>query len=151
MSYKSILEGHSCKCLANANENYTDLFARKVGDTKDFKLRDFKTHHERGKPVTSNLCEDICGFRGLSIELWNDESKEYIIEKFVLTVSISPMIKPKNQIGVFRLTDGTGKVEHTPNQKHGTEIYHHDLYKSDNFAVEKLEIIELVPIINPNV
>jgi hypothetical protein len=151
MSYKSISEGHNCKCLIDAHDNNKDTFARKVGDTKDFKIRDFKTHHERGKILETESCEDICGFRGLSVELWNEESKDYVIDKFSLTVKLAPMKKPSHQIGVFKIVENAGKVKHTPNQRHGQEIYHHDLYKSDTFVIENLEIIEMIPLFNPNV
>lgn len=152
MEFKLINNGHNCKCLSQSVENYEDTFARKVDATQDFKLRDFKTHHERGVLLEDNSCQGICGFRGISIEIWNDESKGYISNKFSLTFGISPQYKkPKSQIGVFKLKEGAGKVKHTPNQKHGVEIFHYDLYKSDTFAIDMLELVEMIPLFNPNV
>jgi len=152
MNFTVLSEGHSCSCHAKATENCIDTFARKVGDAKDLKSRDFKSHHERGVPLENASCEDVCGHRGVSIFVWNSESKTYILDKFSLTFGISPMIKrPKYQLGVFQVAQGLGKVKHTPNQKHGVEIYHYDLYKCDDFAVENLVLVDLLPLFTPNV
>lgn len=148
MNFTTISEGNNCNCHNKASENCVDVFARKVGDTKDFKSRDFRTDFERGKPLEDTACSELCGHRGLSINLWNDESKRYVIAKFALTLSISPMIKkPKSQIGIFKMSVDTGKVKHTPNQKNGVDKYHYDLYKSDEFCVEKLTLIEMVTFV----
>lgn len=152
MNFTTLSEGHSCNCHRKADENCTDTFARKVCDARELKSRDFKTHHERGLPPESASCDDICGYRGVSVFVWNGNSKTYISEKFSLTFGISPMMKrPKYQLGVFRISEGLGKVKHTPNQKHGVEPYHYDFYKSDEFAVEKLELVDLLPLFTPNV
>lgn len=148
MNFAAISEGHNCNCHTTALENCVDTFARRVGDTKDFKDRDFRTYFERGLPSESDSCDEVCGHRGLSINLWNDESKRFVIDKFSLTLAISPMIKkPKSQIGVFQLTKDIGKIKHTPNQKSGVDPYHYDLYKSDEFGVEKLTLVEMVSFV----
>lgn len=152
MEFNSISIGHSCNCLSNAIENFTDTFVRKVDATTEFKIRDFRAKYEKDNfvEIESSTCEEVCGNRCLSIDIWNDESKEYIIKKYSVTLGISPKLKP-NFIGLFKLNEGSGKVKYTPNQKHGIEIYHYDLYKSDGFTIDMLELIEIRTIPNSNV
>ncbi|GAB4036293.1 hypothetical protein [Spirosoma jeollabukense] len=148
MNFTTVSEGHNCNCYNNASENCVDTFARKVSDTKDLKIRDFRTHSERGLIPDNDSCDEICGYKGLSINLWNDQSKRSVTDKFSLTLAISPMIKkPSSKIGVFKFLPDAGKVKHTPNQRNGVDTYHYDLYKSDEFVIEKVVLIEMISFV----
>ena len=57
------------------------------------------------------------------------------------TFSISP--KHKDSIFVFRMIQGAGLIEHTPNKNDAT---HHDFYKSDGFSLEMLEKGIILPL-----
>lgn len=151
MNFTILSSDNSCNCHRSASEDLVSSFVRKVEYNKELKARDFKTHHERGKLPGSQDCKEVCGIRGLSIEIWNDNSREHLIEKYLRSYGISPKLKPKSQIVVFQFLEGCGKVKHTPDQKSERNIYHYDLYKSDEFTLEKICLLETIPLIDGDV
>jgi hypothetical protein len=147
MTFETITQGTNCKCLKNCIENIVDVFARRTGDSKEIKIRDFKTHFERGKEVSSlNDCDEVCGNRGLSIYLWNDNSKSAILDKHMTTVAIGP--KLKNHLSLVKLKAQAGMIKNTPVKDEIDGEYHHDLYKSDSFTLDFVELVENIPLIN---
>ena len=147
MTFTNILQGIACKCLDNCRENEENLFARRTGDTKLLKDRDFRTHHERGKVATNpEDCEEVCGLRGLSVHLWNEKSEKDLLERYMTTCGISP--KVKNHLSIIKFGSGVGKVKHTPENNILAGEYHYDLYKSDTFAVDLVQLIQNIPLIN---
>ena len=78
--------------------------------------------------------------------MWNNESKEYLINKYFIKRGIAPGFKPKHQLGIFKILDGGGKIKHTPNQEDGIEIFHYDFYKCDEFSLDKICLIGTIPI-----
>lgn len=148
MNFTNLSQGHTCQCHKGASENCADTFARKVGEAKGLKARDFRTHSERGIIPESNECDELCGYKGLSINIWTEQSKSYVYDKFSLTLGISPKLKtPRTQIGVFKILEEAGKVKHTPEQKEGIDVYHYDFYKSDEFDIDKLVLVEMISFV----
>jgi hypothetical protein len=144
MTFDKIAESNNCNCLNGCSEDYTNVFARKVGIAKTLKLRDFKTHHERNKvPSQLNNCKEVCGFRGISVDIWNDESKDIVLKKYFTTIAFSP--KYKSNISIIKLKQDAGIVKHTPVNNPLNE-FHYDFYKSDNFVIESIELVDLIPL-----
>lgn len=56
------------------------------------------------------------------------------------------MRRPKSQLGIFKCIQGAGLIKFTPNQPHGYEKFHHDLYKSDAFTIDMLVLVETIAI-----
>lgn len=144
MEFSKIQDGIQCNCINDTFEDFENIYARRVGEAKELKLRDFRSHHERGKIPKTEECEEICGYRGVSIEIWNDKTKKELIAKYQISTGIAP--KLKNQLAIFIMRDGAGKVKFTPNQPDGYNPHHFDMFKDDNFTIEKLALIELFPI-----
>ena len=147
MTFENITRGTDCKCLKNCSENTVDVFARRTGDSKELKNKDFRTRFEGGKEVSDlKDCDEVCGNRGLSIDLWNDSSKDVILDRYMVTNALSPRLK--NHLSIIKLKPNTGMVKRTPIKDQLGGEYHHDLYKSDNFAIEMIELIENIPLIS---
>jgi len=140
VEFKRVHEGINCNCIEDANENNADLFARKVGDTKDLKERDFRTHYERGKLSATSDCKEICGLRGLSFEIWSDASRADLMKRYSITSGIQP--KAKKQLFIFKIKENAGLVKYTPEQPSGYNAYHYDFFKEDNFTIELLALQE---------
>jgi hypothetical protein len=145
MNFENLTNGTNCNCLKNCIENVIDTFVRKTGDSKELKIRDFKTHFERGKEVSDlKNCDEVCGNRGLSIDLWNDNSKGVLLKRYMTTFAISP--KLKNHLSIVKLKTNAGKVKQSPLKDEIGGEFHHDLYKSDNFNIDFIELIDNIPL-----
>lgn len=147
MEFSVIREGNTCRCIEGGEENLVQTFAHKVRIAENLNLSDFRSPHERGRIPTENDCEMICGYRGVSFDLWDTHSKDKVLEKYNLTLDVSR--KLKDRICIIKFKKDAGLLKFTPNQTQHDE-YHHDLYKADNFDLTKMEIIESVSL-RPNV
>jgi hypothetical protein len=131
MIFNDILRDTNCGCIDDTIEDNGNLFARKIN--KPIPLdKDFASHWERGKRAEN--CKEICGFKGLSMNLWNETTKNDVIDKFLTTFSITP--KHKDSIFVLKFLPNAGVIKKTPTKYDAT---HHDFYKSDEFSLELLE------------
>ncbi len=146
MTFNQLHENTDCDCLLETRENTENLFARKVGKAKtELKSRDFKTHYERGITVTSpDDCLEVCGKRGLSIDIWNEATKVAVLQRFMTTFAISP--KLKNHLSIIKFKEGAGFVKHTPVIEPIPNENHYDFYKSDEFDLDLVELVELIPL-----
>ena len=138
MTFDKLLHDTECDCLERAIEDGKNLFARKINKPNPLD-KDFYSHWERGK--RADECKNICEYKGISVNKWNENDKRAIIKKVLTTFSISP--KHKDSIFVFRMIQGAGLIEHTPTKNDAT---HHDFYKSDEFSLEMLETGIILPL-----
>lgn len=144
MSFEKIIESTSCDCFSEANENTSDVFVRKVRKSPDLKDADFRNSIERGKlPKDEKDCIEVCGFNGVSFEIWNDKSSEKLMSKYLYTSEIAP--KHSKHLCKVKFLPASGKVKHTPDQQEFNE-FHYDFYKDDSFSVAMLQIVEMIPV-----
>jgi len=145
MNFTNIAKHTSCDCLLSAVENTTDTFVRSVRKSNNLSESDFRNHIERHKTALNpDDCNELCGLHGVSFEIWNDDSAEPLMEKYLATAAISPMFK-KN-LCVIKFMPNSGVVKHTPNQKEYNE-FHYDFYKDDSFVINNLELVKMIPLI----
>lgn len=131
MVFTSVTSDTNCTCLDGAKENYKDFFARKI-DKKDVREKDFMSYWESKKfPDNMDDCNEVCGRKGISVDLWNDESNAEVMSKYIKTFGIAPQLK--RFIMVFKMNQDAGIVKHTPHQKSGFDKYHYDIFKCDAF------------------
>jgi len=150
MTFKNISDATSCNCLSNSKEDTQSLFARKVGKAKSLKDRDFKSNVERGKEFNDKIqsCDEVCGLFGLSIDIWTDESKDEIMQRYKTTNAFSP--KLKKHISIIKFVKGAGKVKYTPVKEPIPNKHHYDFFKSDDFDLTTgVTLVELIPLVNP--
>ena len=139
-----------CSCLLaqieKCAENTEATFCRKI-DKKSIKIKDFKSRWERNKKtingteVAEDDCAGILSLKGISIDLYSDENKEKVLEKYRTTFAIN---QRKVKYAIFQLRDGAGRVKHSP---HNGDNTHHDFYKSDEFTLDHIMLIETRNII----
>ncbi len=142
MTFKYLEEETECDCLNEAFEDFSNVYARKVGKASTPKERDFKTHWERGKkPDNLEDCKAVCSYMGLSVHPWNDNTKERVQDHYTESCKIAPGHKKK--ICVFKVATNGGKFKHTPISN---DEIHHDLLKSDQFSIESILPQEMIAI-----
>ena len=150
MTFENISNGTTCNCLRGCAENVKDTFARRTSESKSLKDRDFKTGYERGKEVLDlKDCSEVCGNKGLSIDLWNTQSKDKLLERYRQTYAISP--KLRHHLTIIRFKVGCGKLKNTPVRNQIAGEYHYDFYKCDEFKLELIELVENIPLTAQNV
>jgi len=144
MNFNELMTDTDCNCIENAIEAADKLFARKINRPKPT-ANDFKSKWEKLDTIDKQHfislsdCKRICGLKGISVNDWNKESKKSVINKFLTTFRISP--KSKDSIFIFKLLPNAGLIEHTPSSN---DIFHYDLYKSDEFSLNLLSENEVI-------
>jgi hypothetical protein len=128
MNFNSLLKDTNCACLLDTIQDNDHFFARKINKPMAMD-KDFTSHWERGKRASA--CKEVCGYKGLSINLWDENNKDAIIEKFLTTFSITP--KHKDCIFVMRFLPQAGVIKQTPSKN---DMTHCDFYKSDEFSLD---------------
>lgn len=138
MEFKNILSEHNCNCLEKAIEDNTSHFAIKTMK-ENLRGQDFQSYWEKGKSLDDNSnCEKICSFKGVSISIFNDITKDEVVTIFKELFPLAPKYKP--YLNVVKFYDSSGVVKHTPNE---INIHHYDFYKSDTFDFLNVEVIEV--------
>ena len=136
----------NCDCLEKSIEDLTHTYARHF-NKPTVRSQDMLTKWEKytntnafPKNLDLNDCVELCGLKGLSVDIWNEESKEAVIQRYLKTFKIiSP--KNKNAILIFKLKLSAGKFRHTPREH---DKFHYDFYKADGFTIDLVEVIEFI-------
>ncbi|MDT3401500.1 hypothetical protein [Mucilaginibacter terrae] len=144
MNFNKIANNTNCNCFLDAQENLNDTFVRKVRKSDNLNDADFRNHIERNKTATNeNDCQEVCGLYGVSVEIWNDSSRQRLLDRYLTTLSISP--KTKNNLCVIQFRNNNGLVKYTPDQVEYNE-FHYDFFKEDSFTVSELNLVEMIPL-----
>lgn len=138
MEFEQLHQDTDCDCLKDAKENYENYFARKINKPEP-KDSDFKSHWERGKRAEG--CVQICGFKGISVNEWNENTKNDVIQKFLITFRITP--KHKDSMLIFKYLEQSGLLFYSPNKNDNS---HFDFYKSDTFSLDLIEQTECISL-----
>lgn len=145
MKFSNLHTGLDCCCIKvlDANINTDDVFSHRLNSDK-ITYSDFQSFLEQGKEERGDD-RKRCMLRGVSIDLYNDESKEFLKERYKSQTSITVGFKPKavKYYCVFKLNASLGKVASTSNSKNK---YHHTLLKSDDFNRDHIIVIDIEKI-----
>lgn len=142
MNFTQTFGDTECNCIEGSNEDVVNNYALKT--TKDnLRIQDFHSYHDKGKPFTDTNCDKICSFRGVSISLYNNDTKDYILNVYKELFPLSPGYKP--YVKIIKFGEECGNVKHTPSKNND---YHFDFYKCDTFAIEKIEVVEVKELHN---
>lgn len=138
MEFNNILSEHNCDCLDKATEDNTSHFAIKTMK-ENLRIQDFQSYWEKGKrPDDNTNCENVCSLKGVSISIFNDITKDEVVNIYKELFPLAPKYKP--YINVVKFYDSSGVVKHTPSD---INIYHYDLYKSDTFDFSIVDVIQV--------
>jgi hypothetical protein len=138
MEFKNILSEHNCDCLDKAIEDNTSHFAIKTMK-EVLRVQDFQSYWEKGKrPDDITNCEKTCSYKGLSISIFNDVTKDDVVSIYKELFPLAPMYKP--YIKVVKFYESSGVMKHTPSNVNN---HHYDFYKSDTFDYLNVDIIQV--------
>ncbi len=141
MTFDSLHADTDCDCLGEAFEVKNKLFARKIGKPIS-RISDFYSHWERNKKPNVLDCDNTCMYKGLSCNEWNNESKGQVLAKYVNLINSQEKTGAlSDAILIFKIKNGGGLMKYSPSKK---DISHHTFFKSDNFEMDYLEIIEVI-------
>lgn len=138
MEYKNLLSDHNCECLTNALEDNISTFAIKTPKNV-LRIQDFNSYWEKGKrPDNMNDCDEVCSYKGVSVSIFNDTTKDEVVNIFKELFPLAPKYKPF--LSVVKFYESSGVVKHTPNDQN---IHHYDFYKTDDFDFTKVSLIQV--------
>lgn len=138
MTFENIINDTNCNCIENSFEDTNNEYIRKLKKDK-IEDKDFITHWERIIGRDSQICKDVCSYKSISIDLCQDNNIGIITNKYKITFHINP--KKGAYYIKFKFDENAGKIVHT-NDKN--DITHHEFYKSDEFTLGKIKIINTV-------
>ncbi len=131
----------TCDCLDGSSSNTEDWFCRRVDiRAKAPKDRHFRTKDEKITDRVFETCKEECDKKGLSIYIWNDETKGQIkaVTSYGQGLEFS-----KKQLCIFRLAEGAGQLKPDPLKDNPS---HYLMYKADNFSVNMLTEYKYIEI-----
>lgn len=138
MEFKKIQSDQNCNCLDKAVEDNNSNFAIKTMK-ENLRVQDFNSYWEKGKrPNDKNSCNEVCSYKGVSISIFDDNTKEEVINIYKELFPLAPKYKP--YLSVVKFYDLSGVVKHTPNDGN---THHYDFYKSDTFDFEKVDVLQV--------
>ncbi|HEY4196062.1 MAG TPA: hypothetical protein VGM63_11035 [Mucilaginibacter sp.] len=105
------------------------------------KKTDFKSKWEKGQRPTDGDCKSTCSKKGVSLSIIKDGEKDKVVKIFKSLFPIAPGYKPN--FSIIRLAEKSGAVKSTPSRMNP---YHYDLYKSDEFDVNQVSVVEIIPL-----
>jgi hypothetical protein len=141
MTFNNLKGDTECNCLEDSFEDYAITYARKL-NAEALQDKDFKSHWDRNIGKDKTECDEVCGFKGLSVsKIENEDAKRFVLTHYKEIFCLAP--KYKGHVCIFNLLDESGVLKHTPSRKN---TYHHDLYKCDEFTITKIQPIEIVKL-----
>jgi hypothetical protein len=143
MTFDSLHADTDCDCLGDTFEETEKLFARRISKPT-LKQSDFHSHWERRKRPQSMICDNICVFKGVSVNEWNYETNLKIIEKYIDGLGVQDLDKKiRESILVFKFKSKTGLLKYSPTKK---DPSHYTFFKNDNFNIESIEVINIIEL-----
>lgn len=139
MKFEKLNADTNCTCALDGLIDNASHFALKI-NKENLRENDFKTHWEKGK--TSTICDEICSLKGQSLTIVNNqEDLDKTIQVYKQLFPISPSYKPF--CAIITLNEDSGVVKLTPIE---INPLHHDFYKSDDFTIDKVSLIQTIPL-----
>ena len=138
MTFERISSDTSCDCLAKTEIDTSNEYVRKLRKDK-VEERDFLTHWEREIRPESQECEDICSYKGVSINQFKNEYESQILNKYKTTFKFNP--KKGAYYLKFKFNENVGRIKYAPEDD---DISHYNFFKADEFQIENLLILETV-------
>ena len=135
MDFENIHSDCECNCIDNATEDTVSVWAFKTNKTF-LRPADFKTKWEKEDRDALD-CKAICGKKGLSMCIFNEENKDEVIEIYKKLFPLSPSYRPN--LTLVRMRAGCGVHKHTP-RPHNQ--HHFDFYKCDAFKIENIIFLD---------
>lgn len=144
ITFENLHRDIDCNCIClNTKEDCTSIFLRLIKGN-DLTINDLQSYCEEGKSLRRNNadCDYICKSRGLSVTIYQPDAEERFVQKFTESKNFfRPLESRVIAYCKLRFKKGAGKVKPTPSR---TDCYHHTFFKSDNFSIASIEVLEIV-------
>ncbi len=141
MSFDTLHSDTDCDCLQDTTQDFVNLYVRKI-EKPILKEKDLRTHWERAKRPDVYECINVCSYKGMSVNIWNESSQTSTLNKFLTTFKFAPSNR-KDSMYVFRFKEDAGLLKHTPDEG---DLFHYDFYKCDGFSENMLESVEIISL-----
>jgi hypothetical protein len=138
MTFSNIQNDTQCDCLKEAVDDFDSHYIRKINKS-ELSEKDFATHWERQIRKDATDCNDICSLKAISVNYFSTENIPQIVEHYTTTFNFNP--KKGCYYIRFRLKKQFGKFKPEPLEN---DESHYSMFKSDDFVINSLEIIETV-------
>lgn len=143
MDFNNLHVDCNCDCVKDALPDTESHYVLKT--MKNFlREQDFKSYWEKGK--RDEDCEKICSFKGTSVSVFNEETKEEISDIYKELFPVAPKYKP--YFTVLKFGENCGVTKHTPEPRNP---HHHDFFKCDTFIYTDVILIESTLLFEENV
>jgi hypothetical protein len=145
MTFDSLHADTDCDCLGEAFEDTGKLFSSRISKPQ-MRASDFYSHWERRKKPQLMNCDNVCLYKGISINEWNDYTQTKIIEKYVGGLGLQDLDdknKIRESVLIFRFKDKLGLLKSSPTKN---DPSHYTFYKDDDFSIEHIEIISTIEL-----
>jgi hypothetical protein len=145
MKFDSLHADTDCDCLGKGFENTEKLFSRRISKPQ-MKASDFYSHWERRKRPKLMDCDNICLFKGISINEWNDNTQAKIIKKYVGGLALQDLNdinKIRESVLIFKFKKKSGLLKPSPTKN---DPSHYTFYKDDDFNIESIEVIHTIEL-----
>lgn len=146
MTFDSLHADTDCDCLIEAFEDTEQIFARKISKP-NMRVADFYSHWERNRKPAENICTEICKYKGISVNYWDDSTRQQVIDKYVKSLRLINLDNKivKDSILIFRFKSKMGSLKYSPSK---SDSSHYTFYKSDTFDIQDIEIIDTIELKN---
>jgi hypothetical protein len=151
MKFSNLSSDSKCICLKDTAENLEDTFCRKIKNN-ELSESDFISNWENGirvvdkKVVLSDNCGSICLLKGISIDIIDINNRNFILEKYRTTFKFNPTMR--KYVCEFKFLKDAGQLKHNPSDK---DPYHYTFYKSDDFDLTKINVLNTFTLRDENV
>ena len=144
MTFESLHADTDCDCLGEAFEDIEKLFARRISKPT-LKESDFYSPWERRKRPQLLICDNICQFKGISINEWNDDTEKQILSKYVNGLRLQDLDNKiiRESVLIFKFKVKSGVLISSPTKQDSS---HYTFFKSDNFNIEHLEVVKTIEL-----
>ena len=137
MEFTKLKADTDCDCLENSTSQLETNFAIKI--MKDhLRVQDFISYWDKGRRSKNDDCQEICSLKGNSVSVFEDDTKEQVIEIFKGLFPLAPKYKP--YLFIVKFKHDCGNIKHTPDE---LNPFHYDFYKCDTFDLSQVSLIKV--------
>lgn len=145
MKFDKLQIDTDCDCLKGAKEDTNNFYIRKISNNKITPI-DFHSKWENGIFGESKNCNDICNYKGVSLDKYSDQNFETIKKKYIRNFKINP--GRAKYLVKFKLKKNSGMIKQTRTKY---DLTHVNLFKSDKFSIDSIIESCIIKLTNDNV
>lgn len=154
MEFSKLHLGTECDCISDSHQNCSDFFARRISVLSNkAEFENYRVDIELFNRKY-NKCPDCCNNRSVSINIWNEDSMDFVTKKLLggTSANLAPGVTQNRYIQIFKIKENGGLLKHTPSKGRPPKIppdqYHYNYYTPDNFEEFPTSCLEVLKNLN---